>query len=138
MLDPTYVDDFWSQPGYLGSDPAGSIRAGRFHFDTTITRIIDGFPKQVELASVPPKDFADAHLVVLSGAAAGKSIAIATIDGKAVGVALSADQHRINSLQPGDQARIDNSWALALQTYQRHQVPTPDLDGWNESRHSAR
>jgi hypothetical protein len=40
----------------------------------------------------------------------------------------------INSVQPGDQVRIDNSWALALQTYHRHQVPTPDMYGWNQFR----
>jgi hypothetical protein len=37
-------------------------------------------------------------------------------------------------VQPGDQVRIDNSWVLALQTYQRHQVPTPDMYGWNQFR----
>jgi hypothetical protein len=137
MMDPTYVDDFWTQPGYLGSDSAGSIRAARFHFDTTIARLIDAFPKQVELASVPEKDFSDAHLAVLSGAAAGKSIPIAVINAKTVGFALSADHSVINSLQAGDQVRIDNSWALALQTYQRHQVPTPDLYGWNQYRDST-
>jgi len=32
--------------------------------------------------------------------------------------------------------RIDNSWTLALQTYQRHQVPTSDMYGWNQFRDS--
>jgi len=134
LLDPTYVDDFWTKPGYLGTDPASSIRDARFHFDTRVARVIEGFPRQLELASVPDRDFADSHLVMLSGEAAGKSTAIATIDGKTVGFAFAADQSVINSIQAGDQVRIDNSWALAIQTYQRHQVPTPDLYAWNQYR----
>ena len=30
--------------------------------------------------------------------------------------------------------RIDNSWFLALQYFHRHQLPTPDLYGWNQFR----
>ena len=135
MVDPSYVEDFWSKPGYLGADPAASVRAERFQFDTTVAGVIEGFPKRIELASTPERDFADSHLVVLSGAAAGKSIPIATIDGDTIGFAFAADQAAINSLQPGDQVRIDNSWPLALQTYQRHQVPpSSDLYAWNQFR----
>lgn len=135
MVDPSYVEDFWTKPGYLGADPAASVRAERFQFDTTVAGGIDGFPRRIELARIPEKDFADAHLVVLSGAAAGKSIPIATIDGKTIGFAFAADQAALNSLQPGDQVRIDNSWPLALQTYQRHQVPpSTDLYAWNQFR----
>lgn len=134
MLDPTYLDDFWSKPGYLGSDPAASIHAERFHFDTTVTRLIDGFFKYIELEAVPEKNFADSHLVILSGAAAGNSIPIATISGRTIGFTLSADQTAISSISAGDKVRIDNSWALAMQTYHRHQVPTPDMCGWNQFR----
>ncbi len=31
---------------------------------------------------------------------------------------------------------LDNSWLIALQYYQRHQVPTPDEYGWNQYRGS--
>ena len=24
-MDPTYAEDFWSRPGYLGTDPASTI-----------------------------------------------------------------------------------------------------------------
>ena len=134
MLDPSYVDDFWTKPGYLGTDPKSTIRAERFQFDTAVASVIDGFPKQVTLASVPDSDFADAHLVILSGAAAGKSVPIASIDGHTTGFAFAADHSALNAIQPGDRVRVDNAWSLALQTYQRHQVPTPDLYGWNQYR----
>ena len=136
MLDPTYIDDFWTQPGYLGSDQTSSIKAAHFQFDTTVAKVIEGFPRQLELASVPENDFADAHLVISSGAAAGKSVPIAAVNGKTMGFAFAADHAALNSIRAGDQVRIDNSWALALQTYHRHQVPTPDLYGWNQYRDS--
>jgi hypothetical protein len=134
MLDPTYNDDFWTKPGYLGSDPKASIRDARFQFDTTIAKVIEGFPRQLELANVPEADCADAHLVIVSGAAAGKSVPIASVNGKTLGFAFAAEHAVINSIQAGDRVRIDNAWALALQTYQRHQVPTPDQYGWNQYR----
>src|SRR5208337_5578222 len=83
---------------------------------------------------VPEYDFADSHLGLRSGTAAGKSIPIAVINGTTVGFALAADHAVVNSIQAGDQVRIDNSWALALQTYHRHQVPTRDMYGWNQYR----
>jgi hypothetical protein len=134
LLDPTYVDDFWTKPGYLGADSKDTIRSERFQFDTTVATVIDGFPRQLALGAVPERDFADAHLVILSGAAAGKSVPIASVDGRAVGFAFAADHGVLNLLEPGDRVRVDNAWALALQTYQRHQVPTPDLYGWNQYR----
>jgi hypothetical protein len=136
MLDPTYVDDFWTKPGYMGSDPASSIASERFHFDTSVTRVIDGFPKQIELAGVPERDFADAHLVLMSGVTSGKSIPIASDNGKIVGFAYAADQAAIDNIRPGDQVRIDNDWPLALQTYHRHQVPTPDMYAWDQYRNT--
>jgi hypothetical protein len=134
LLDPTYVEDFWTKPGYLGTDPTSSIKAERFHFDTTVAKVIEGYPRRFELTSVPSRDFADAHLVLMSGASKGRSVPIATINGKTVGFAFAADQAAINAVQPGDQVRIDNSWPLALQTYHRHQVPTSDMYGWNQFR----
>jgi hypothetical protein len=136
MLDPTYVDDFWTKAGYLGTDQRSTIRSERFQFDTAVAFVIDGFPKQIALASVPERDFADAHLVILSGAAAGKSVPIASVHGQAVGFAFAADHSVVQAILPGDRVRIDNAWSLALQTYQRHQVPTPDLYGWNQYRGS--
>lgn len=133
MLDAGYVDDFWSKPGYLGADPA--LQAERFRFETTVAQAIEGFPRRIELAEASPKDAADCHLVILSGACAGKSVPIAAAEGRTLSFAFSADQAAINGLQPGDAVCIDNAWALALQTYHRHQVPKEaDLYGWNQFR----
>jgi hypothetical protein len=134
MLDPTYVDDFWSKPGYAGADPDAPIRAERFTFDTQVAGVIDGFPIALDLAEVPGRDFADAHLVILDGASAGNSVPIAAIDGRRIGFALAADHAVLAGIRAGDEVRIDNAWPLALLTYHRHQLPTPDMEGWNQYR----
>ena len=133
ILDPSYNEDFWSQLGYLGHDQK-ELQQQRFQFETTVTQTIDGFMRQLELNAVPECDFADAHILVLSGDAKGNSIPIAVINGNKVGFTLAADQAAISSIKAGDKIRIDNSWALALQTYHRHQIPSADMVGWNQFR----
>jgi hypothetical protein len=39
-----------------------------------------------------------------------------------------------NSVQAGDEVKVDNSQYLARQTSHRHNVPTPDMYGWNQFR----
>jgi hypothetical protein len=137
-LDPTYADDFWTKPGYLGSNPKSSIAADRFEFETTVARVVDGPPKRVTLANVPDKDLGCVHLVVLGGAAAGNSLHIATADGNTLGFATTSNPAVVSGIRAGDKVRIDNSWILAAQTYQRHQVPpSSDEYGWNQFRDSA-
>ncbi len=134
MIDPTYVDNFWSKPGYLGSDPQSDIRALRAQLDTHVVEVLPGFPASVKLAHAPEAKFADAHLHIISGAAAGKSTPISSIDGHTVGFAFAGDPAIGPALQPGDRVRLDNSWPLALQTFHRHQVPGADQYAWNQFR----
>lgn len=137
-LDPTYVEDFWSKPGYLGADPADPIHAARFQFDTTVARVIEGTPRRFELAGVPDRPFVDAHLVLLSGAGEGRSAPIAHVDGRCVVLAGASDPAIAAAVQAGDRVRIDNSWPLALQTYHRHQVPPDPAEyAWNQFRDAA-
>jgi hypothetical protein len=137
-LDPSYVDDFWSRPGYLGSDPASSIHAERFQFETTVTGRGDGPAGQIELAGVPDRPIVDAHLVLLDGPHAGRSLAIARAQGSAISLANTSDPDLVAAIRSGDRVRIDNSWPLALQTYHRHQVPPDPAEyGWNQFRDAA-
>ncbi len=133
-IDPSYVTDFWSEPGYLGGDPTSSIHDARSAYETTVAAVMDSFPMQMELASVPDWDITNAHLVAMSGAAVGRSVPVAWVNGTTVGFAYSTNPVVVHRMAPGDQLRIDNSWPLALETYQRHQVPTPDMYGWNQFR----
>lgn len=41
MLDPTYYEDFWKLPGYLGTAENSSAVRDRVHIETKITEILD-------------------------------------------------------------------------------------------------
>ncbi|MDE2404316.1 MAG: hypothetical protein KGM17_06585 [Sphingomonadales bacterium] len=134
LLDPTYAEDFWSKPGYLGSDPDAAIRKDRFVFDTTVTAVEPGPPFALVLAAVPGRDFANAHVVLENGA----SLPIARCEGTTVTPVAHLDPGVLAAIRPGDKVRIDNSWALALETYHRHQVPEEsEYLGWNQFRNAA-
>lgn len=41
MADPTYFEDFWTKPGYLGFNPPESLKKARLQFVTTIRDPLD-------------------------------------------------------------------------------------------------
>jgi hypothetical protein len=135
-LDPTYTDDFWTKPGYLGTDPSSSVSKARIKVEATVVNVVAGPPRRLELSDVPTGDLTGADLVVMSGASAGKSVALGTVAGKTVSFGFGATPAVVNSIQAGEKVRIDNSAYLALQTYHRHQVPTRDMYGWNQFRNN--
>jgi hypothetical protein len=142
VLDPTYLDDFWTKPGYLGTEPSSSVRAARIQHEATVVDVVPGRRQQLELSRVPTGDLTGADLIITSGAAAGTTASLGRVasDGRgqvgvvfeAVGntVDISADPDVFQSIKAGDEVRIDNSRFLALQTYHRHQFPpaNPDFD----------
>jgi len=142
VLDPTYLDDFWNKPGYLGTDPASSVRAARVQHEATVLEVIPGRPTHLRLSSVPTGDLTAADVIITSGAAAGNIASLGRVasDGKGqvglvyepVGdtIGITAARTVVESIQAGDEVRIDNSRFLALQTYHRHQFPpdNPDFD----------
>jgi hypothetical protein len=133
-LDPTYTDDFWTKPGYLGTDPKSSVSKTRIQHEATVVNVITGPPRRLELSSVPKSDLTGADLVVTSGAAAGKSVGLGAVANNTVGFGFGVNPAVVSSIQSGDKVRIDNSSYLALQTYHRHQVPSLDLYGWEQFR----
>jgi len=142
VLDPTYLDDFWSKPGYLGTDPTSSVRSARIQHEATVVDVTPGGRNQLKLSSVPRGDLTGADVIITSGAAAGKTASLGRVasDGRgqvglvfeSVGdtIDITADPSVVDSIQAGDEIRIDNSRYLALQTYHRHQFPpaNPDFD----------
>ena len=163
LLDPTYVDDFWTQPGYLGhDDPYGSITAARIQHPTAVTaasapipppdynslgplyntyllsQYATGPPRTVTLASLPASDLTGTSLVMVTGAAAGKFVSIGTVDRNTNTITFGGgeDPNVVNMIAVGDQVRVDNSFYLALQTHPRHQVTDQfgELSGWNQFR----
>ena len=141
VLDPSYLDDFWSKPGYLGTDPMSSVGAARIQHEATVVEVVPG-QNRLKLSSVSTGDLTGADVIITSGAAAGKTALLGRVasDGKghvglvfeSVGdtIDVMADPAVVDSIQAGDEVRIDNSRFLALQTYHRHQFPpaNPDFD----------
>jgi hypothetical protein len=131
-IDPGYVNDFWSLPGYAGTQP--SVQAARVQEASIIVNVISTNPSGVVLQNVAPGHLLyGADMTVTSGAAAGQTLSIQKISGNTVTFA-GASPAVLNQLQPGDTVQIDNSWSIALQYFPRHQVPSPDMYGWNQYR----
>jgi hypothetical protein len=139
-LDPTYLDDFWTQPGYLGTDATSSVRAARIQHEATVVEVIRGRRNQLTLSSVPTGDLTAADVIITSGAAAGKTASLGRVASDGMGrvglvfepvgatIDISGNPKVIDSIAAGDTVRIDNSRFLALQTYHRHQFPPANPD----------
>ena len=81
----------------------------------------------------PDLPFLGGDLFVESGAAKGARLTVSRIDGDIVVLGI-VDPSVAAKLAPGDAVRVDNSNFLAVESYHRHQVPTPDFIGWNQFR----
>jgi hypothetical protein len=166
LLDPTYTADFWAEPGYLGTDPSpagDSVRAARIQHPAKVVAATPGAPapqyellgptypgyivaqyvvgmppKAFVLSSLPEGDLEGADLVVTSGPGTGKSCPLFAVDRDRNIVACggNTDPAVINSIEAGDDVRVDNSAYLALQTHHRHQVPPRNMGlyGWDQFR----
>jgi hypothetical protein len=128
LLDPTYLTDFWTKPGYI--DPTSSARAKRIQSSATVVRVIEKpaamqfmVGTQLELSNVPSGDLNGADLIGASGEAKGKSAPLGTVNGKIVSFRLGASPAVVRGFHAGDTVTIDNSNYLAILTYYRHSVP---------------
>ncbi|MFG6201983.1 PKD domain-containing protein [Nonomuraea sp. JJY05] len=134
QLDPSYAADFWSKPGYLGTEqsPLGDIvRAELVDATPTITQVradADGTPTAVTLAGLPTLtstlglDFAveaaDGTRAPLTGTL-DPATGVLTVGGGNSAAVLAA-------LTTGARVHVDNRWFVALPSYYRHQVPPAD------------
>jgi hypothetical protein len=121
-IDRTYVEDFWSKPGYEGSEP--SVQAAGVRQDTTVKDLGEG--NELVLGLEPSKDLLNGDLVIKDGPKAGQSVVITGIEGNKVKVVSAS------GITAGTAVRLDNSWAIALQYYSRHQVPAAHQYGWDQ------
>ena len=146
--DPTYFDDFWRLPGYLGSDPPESLRRRRINYETTISKLMmpsklremgipvsysAGAESDIEVPAafimedLPDTDLQGASIFLKSGNAEGCVLYIAGAFDKMVMIAFGQDNfRRLADVKVGDKVEIDNSVYLASQTYHRHQLPSSE------------
>ncbi|KAJ3531400.1 hypothetical protein NM208_g8895 [Fusarium decemcellulare] len=139
-IDPTYVDDFWSKPGYLGMEKSAlgeRLRSNLVDFNATVQSIkLDkgGVPVGVELYEVPAAaahdiygyDFTllDSDGKVELGALRGTlDQSTRTVIFNDISVGTPNNRTLLDSLNKGAQLRINNRWFIAIHAYYRHQVP---------------
>lgn len=79
---------------------------------------------------LPDINFMGGDLVIKTGAAAGKTIQLATISGDKV-VFGPVDVSVLAKIKVGDEVFVDNSNFLAVQTYHRHQAPGKEYKVWD-------
>lgn len=80
-------------------------------------------PVAFQLSDILPDiDFLGGDLIIKSGKAAGKKVALREIAGDKIILGI-AEAQVISEIKPGDTIQVDNSNFLAAQTYYRHQVP---------------
>jgi hypothetical protein len=152
--DPTYFDDFWTKPGYLGANPTESLKRARIQVPTKISALVmpeearalgipltmptsqvgSGvqFPAALRFESLPAGNLQGASIIVKSGGAKGHVLYVAGVVRDMVMIGFGAGHFQaMAALRPGDEVQIDNSVYLATQTYHRHQVQAPEYYVWN-------
>jgi hypothetical protein len=158
--DPTYFDDFWTVPGYLGQHPTGSLQAAKVEHKTKIVELvlpdraielglpipmalrglhIDDVPVAYRLEDRPETDLTGAMLRFTTGRAAGHHVWISGQRGEhlATGIGQEEFEH-LRSVAVGDDVLVDNTPYLAFQTYHRHQVPDDEYPEWDQFRVAGR
>lgn len=162
-MDPSYFDDYWSVPGYLGADPSASVHRDRIQHQTEVSRLLTA--SELSTAGITvgdnPGGSTGAADDAWRGSEAGESVAVRLTrapstdpqatellveTGAAAGARIIVTHvigdiaiftpgqiDSTNALATGDRITVDNSGFLALQTYHRHQVPSEDYAAWTSS-----
>jgi hypothetical protein len=156
-LDPSYFEDFWTKPGYLGANPPESLLKARVKHVTTLTQVVMSdearrlgmpmsmsgrfgagerpVPSALRLKDLPQGEVRGATITVISGPAKGLVVNVAGLAGDLAVIGFSeANLGLLGKLAPGEEIQLDNDRYLALQTYQRHQVPPPEFPAWDQYR----
>jgi hypothetical protein len=129
--DPTYADDFWTKPGYVGTEQSAIgdyIRGLRFNDTVEITNITAHSDGKSVILCVP-------GLLKISRTCIGADFRLVDAAGNVLipdrlggSLDLVKGEYRMEKGSRGvpSDARlhIDNSWFLAGHFYHRHQIPT--------------
>ncbi|KAK5711852.1 hypothetical protein LTS12_027928, partial [Elasticomyces elasticus] len=135
-MDPTYADDFWNQPGYLGteqSDLGDLFHASLIDFNATVRKVNRGaenVPVDIELDMAPSKAplrnwYEFTFQSECSGVEKGSTFT-GRMDPDSTSVLLYSDNNStiLNCLEEYVKLRVDNRWFLAMHAFHRHELPT--------------
>ncbi len=144
-LDPTYVDDFWIKPGYIGTEqsPLGALfRAAKIDHIATITQVNQNTQNALttlNLNSVPTVPATATNPLDYTIYAADGVTKVGTLLGSldpntmVFTIGSGNPDSVLSAINPGAKLRIDNRWSLALLSYHRHQVPKrPGYYAWDQ------
>lgn len=127
-MDPGFNNDFWTRPGYLGTEKSAlgqRIRDVRIDQTVTITRIEtrEGGPL-ISVQGVVDHGYQGGVDVVPAGAT-GEDAVMGQWDPDARTLTFGQDlpEAALTALHVGAQVHLDNSWYVALASYARHQLP---------------
>ena len=163
-LFPTYFKDFWEKEGYEGADPTSDAVRDRMQHITTVDEVIyeqkvvedeafssvdnswvntmlggEPLPK-IRMKEALPEGSYQFHcrLRVLSGKAKGAEINIAEIEDTLLTLhpenGGAANKNPFKDLEAGDTIMVDNSDAIAMQFFHRHQVPDETYEVYDQFR----
>jgi hypothetical protein len=155
--DPTYFDDFWTKPGYLGASPTESLQKARVQHPTKITALVMpdearamglpltmatsqtqsgvNFPAALRIDDLPKGELQGASVIVRSGGARDHIFYVAGVVRDMIMIGFGQGHfHAMAALRAGDEVMIDNSIYLATQTYHRHQIPAAEYHVWEQYR----
>jgi hypothetical protein len=141
--DPTYIDDFWNVPGYMGAD--GALATSLVEEKTTVARVatVDDLaatgdargrmllvfsgggsgstPAGVVLDGVDPGVMVGAAMQFVTGAAAGRKLYCTGAVGDLL-LGGAGTGERFEGVEPGDEVQVDNREYLAFTYFHRYQV----------------
>lgn len=144
-IDPAYVDDFWSKPGYLAMEqsPLGelirSIKIDQFAIISKISRDNQNIPTSMildGLSKIPTTTGYDFTLYAPDGETKIGTLS-GSLDSTGTMFIISSGNPDsvIGAIENGAKLHIDNRWSLALLSYHRHQAPKrADYYGWDQLR----
>ncbi|WP_217808903.1 PKD domain-containing protein [Enterococcus sp. 12E11_DIV0728] len=140
MMDPTYSEDFWSLPGYLGtekSDLGELFQKSRINKTVNIKKINrdkKGKLKSIILDSVPENPKNTGFDYYIQGKDGEETIkGSLDISSKKFTFNDENSEDIFDSINKKTKIKISNDWFLALLTYHRHQVPQEkDYYTWDQ------
>jgi len=165
-VDPSYFQDFWTKPGYLGFDRPASLASARVTHQTTIKGPVSAREAQAAGVVLRRADGGvDNAFLGSAGENANKTVGfhlatpvvakdflggdLVIRSGLAAGKFIQvtrivgdmvilgpSDAALVAKIKPGDEVTLDTSDFLAAQTYHRHQDPGPGFPEWDQFRNT--
>ncbi|SPO00281.1 uncharacterized protein DNG_03126 [Cephalotrichum gorgonifer] len=134
-LDPTYVEDFWSKSGYLGTEKSSLgtfFRKSVYEHDLAIKDIevgADNVPVSLTFDKIPSRPPPHGLRFTLKSNDNERALGFFTADIDVVSKTAQIHSENNNAtvlglLSKGTKLHIDNRATLAVSAYHRYQVPT--------------